>query len=110
MAQNYIESGEVLDYTVPTGATVASGVPVVVGDLIGVALGSGTEGQVVAVKFDGVFELEKATGAMAQGAKLYWDNTAKKVTTTATSNTLIGYAWKAEVSGATTVRVRLVYC
>jgi predicted RecA/RadA family phage recombinase len=110
MAQNYIESGEVLDYTVPSGATVTSGTPVIVGELVGVALGSGTEGQVVAVKFDGVFEFPKATGAITQGAKAYWDATASKVTATEASNKLIGYAWKAELSAATTVRVRMVYC
>jgi predicted RecA/RadA family phage recombinase len=110
MAQNYIESGDVLDYTVPAGETVVSGSPVIVGDLIGVALSSGTEGQVVAVMLEGVFELPKATGAIAHGATVYWNATTGKVTTTATDNTLIGYAWKAEISAATTIRVRLVYC
>lgn len=34
--------------------------------------------------------------------KLYWDNTAKAVTNVATSNTLIGYALEAALSGDAT--------
>lgn len=45
---------------------------------------------------------DKATGeAWAVGAKIYWDNTAKKFTTTATSNTLCGYALGAALAADT---------
>ena len=45
----------------------------------------------------------KATGeAWTMGQKLYWDNTAKKFTTTATSNTLCGYAAAPAASADTT--------
>ena len=38
-------------------------------------------------------------GAIAQGAKVYWDNAAKNVTTVSAGNTLMGYAMTA-CSGA----------
>ena len=46
---------------------------------------------------------EKATGAIGEGVPLYWDDTAKNVTTTATSNTLICYANEAALSADTHV-------
>lgn len=41
----------------------------------------------------------KAAVAWAVADKLYWDNTAKAVTNVATSNTSIGYALEAALSG-----------
>lgn len=108
MAQNYVESGDVLDYTAGSGETITSGDLIIKGEIIGVALGSATEGVVVAVKTKGVFTLPKATGAITLGAKVYWDATNGNVTTTASGNTLIGAAWAAQASGDTTVKVRLI--
>ena len=110
MAQNYIESGDVLDYTVGSSETITAGDVVIKGDLVGVALGSGTEGDVVAIRMEGVFQLPKATGAITLGAKVYWDDTNNVVTTTASGNTLLGQAWSAQASGDTTVKVRLILC
>lgn len=108
MAQNYIESGELLGYTVGASETVTAGDVVIKGEIIGVALGTGTEGSVVTIKTTGVFELPKATGAITLGAKVYWDATNSVVTTTATGNTLIGSAWSAQASADATVKVRLI--
>ena len=108
MAQNYKESGELLDYTVGSGETITSGDVVIKGEIIGVALQDGTEGKVVTIKTTGVFELPKATGSITLGAKVYWDGTNSVVTTTASGNTLIGAAWAAAASGDTTVKVRLI--
>ena len=44
---------------------------------------------------------------ITQGAKLYWDNTNKNLTTTLTANTLIGAAVSAAAIGDSTVIVRL---
>lgn len=107
MAQNYVESGDVLDYTAGSGETINSGDLIIKGDIIGVALGKATEGQVVAIAAEGVFILPKATGAITLGAKVYWDATNSNVTTTASGNTLIGAAWSAQASGDTTVKVRI---
>jgi predicted RecA/RadA family phage recombinase len=48
-----------------------------------------------------VFDLKKvASQAWTAGDKIYWDNTNKEVTKTATSNTLIGVAVVAVAGGA----------
>lgn len=46
---------------------------------------------------------EKATGAIAEGAAVYWDSSEGNVTGTATDNTLIGYAIEAALSADTHV-------
>lgn len=110
MAQNYIEPGDVFEYTVPASTTIASGEGVIMGDAFGVALRGGTTGAVLPVKVTGVFTLPKATGtAISYGAKVYWDATNKRITATDASgvNKLAGYAFGAELSAATTVKVKL---
>jgi predicted RecA/RadA family phage recombinase len=45
-------------------------------------------------------DIAKTTGeAWTHGQKLYWDNTAKKLTTTAAGNTLVGAAAQAQAAG-----------
>ena len=104
--KNFIQKGDTLTLTAPTGG-VASGDGVLVGSLFGIAAGDAAENDNVEVQTTGVFDLPKATGAVTQGAKIYWDNTNKNVTTTATGNTLIGAATVAAVSGDATVQVKL---
>ena len=90
MATNYIQAGDVL--TVAAPADVASGAGVLVGGLFGIAMTTVLSGADVEVKTTGVFEMAK-TSAQAWatvGLPIYWDNTAKEATTTATSNKLIG--------------------
>lgn len=110
MAQNYINSGDVFEYTVPSATTIVSGQPVFIGSILGVALGAGTAGQLIQVKTSGVFTLPKATGtgsAIAQGARAFWDNTAKKVTGVATDNTHIGYGYVASANNADLAQIKL---
>lgn len=111
MAQNYINSGEVFEYTVPSSTTIASGDVVVmaVGGASGVALGSGTEGDQIRVKTCGVFTVPKLTTSgnlFAIGAKVYYDTSAKKATSDDTKE-FIGYAYAAAILAATTVQVKL---
>ena len=56
----------------------------------------------------GVVDGKKTAGdTPAVGALLYWDNTAKSLTTTASGNKRVGVAVKAALAGDATVRVRL---
>ena len=56
----------------------------------------------------GVFELPKvSTDVFAVGAAVYWDNNAKLMTSTTTSNTKIGVAVKAAANPSGSVNVRL---
>lgn len=103
--QNYIQEGDVIEVTV--AADIESGAGIKLGSLIGVTLGKALNGETARVKLNGVFELPKATGALTVGALVYWDDTAKNVTTTSSGNTLMGKAFAAAASGDTTGIVRL---
>lgn len=104
--QNYVQSGQHVTLTAP--AALASGEPFIVGAIFGVATTTAASGAEVEAARIGVFDLPKATGAAwVQGDKLYWDNTAKNVTKTPTSNTFIGAALIAAASGDTIGRVLL---
>jgi predicted RecA/RadA family phage recombinase len=102
--RTFIQEGDSLSLTAPYD--VASGGGMMVGSLFAIAKAGALSGSTVVVMTEGVFDITKATGAAwTQGAKVYWDNTAKNVTTTAASNTLIGVAAQAQASGDAIGRV-----
>lgn len=105
--KTYVQVGDVLDLVAPSGGVIG-GVLYVIGKIAAVAAATVAEGETFAGVVEGVVSLPKATGAITQGATVYWDATAGNVTTTATSNTKIGYATAAQASGDTTVNVKLI--
>ena len=86
---------------------VASGAGALVGSIFGLAQSDVANAVAGEFLLEGICDIAKATGALSQGALIYWDNTAKNVTATATANKLIGVATAAALSGDATVRVRL---
>jgi predicted RecA/RadA family phage recombinase len=106
MATNYIQEGKALNYT-PSGADVASGDFLVIGAIGAVAKTDIADGKTGAVHICGVFSVAKASGAITQGAKLYWNSTNSNLTTTASGNTLVGVAAAAAASGDATVPLLL---
>lgn len=115
MARNYIQEGEVMPLVV-SGADMESGQVVVTGSVIGISLGDYAVGETAQIALKGVFEIDKATGAITQGAPVYWDangdpagTTAGTGAATATSdgNKLAGYAFAAAGSSDTTVTILL---
>ncbi len=106
MTAKYWQKGEVLDYT--ASAAVNNGEVVSLGTRIGVAGEDIAAGETGHLHVVGIFEMEKAAGAVTMGAALYYDATAKKITTTATSNTPAGYAAAPAASGDETVLVKLL--
>ena len=105
MAKNFIQPGNTIALTAPYA--VVSGDGLLVGSIFGVATGDAANGVELEAMVTGVFDLAKAGDAVTQGAKLYWDNTNKNLTTTLTANTLIGAAVSAAAIGDATVIVRL---
>lgn len=106
--KNFVAVGNIL--TLPAPSALASGDGILVGAIFGVAQVSVANGEGVPLLVTGVFELPKAASqAWTVGARVYWDNTARVTTTTATGNTLIGVAVKAVggTAGETTGTVRL---
>jgi predicted RecA/RadA family phage recombinase len=103
--KNFIQPGDTLTVPAPSGGVV-SGALVIIGSLIGVAGSTAAAGVDVAVKTTGVFELPKVSAqAWTVGAPIYWEDGA--ATTTATDNTLIGYATEAAVNPSAIGRVRI---
>jgi len=108
MAKNYVQEGDVIDYVNASGSTITSGTAVLIGARLGVALADIANGATGSVQVEGVFTVPKlGTDVVAAGALLYWDNTNKRLTTTASSNTLSGFAVAAAGSGVTTVNIKI---
>jgi len=103
--KNKVQEGDILELTAPYARSAGEGA--LVGSLFGVAIADVANGAKGSFYTKGVFDLTKASGSVTEGAKMYWDNTNKVVTTTSTSNTLIGCATQAQASGDATCRIRL---
>jgi predicted RecA/RadA family phage recombinase len=105
--KNYVEPGEVLELTAPSGGVV-SGTAYKIGSLVVVA----TVTVAQTVKFSalvvGVVTHAKVSAqAWTEGVKLYWDDSAKLFTTSAGGNTLVGVAAAAAANPSATGSVRL---
>lgn len=104
--RNYVQPGHSLPLTAPAGGVV-SGSGYLIGSLFVVSQLTVAAGAPFTALIDGVVDLPKATGAVTEGQKIYWNDTTKVVTTTASGNTLIGAATLAALSADATARVRL---
>jgi len=106
--KNYVQPGNTITLTAPNAVTSGDGL--LVGSIFGIAAVDAANAETVEVVLTGVFDLKKvASQAWSVGDKVYWDNTNKEATKTATANTLIGVAVEAVAGGAGDVigRVRL---
>lgn len=104
--KNYLQDGDVLSLTAPYD--VASGAGLLVGALFGVATGAAASGASVQARTRGVYTLAKTSAqAWSVGAKIYWDDTNKLATSTASGNTLIGCAVAAAANPSAAGIVRL---
>ncbi len=100
MKARYSQDGKSIDYR-PTEA-VAAGDVIVLNTLVGVARLDIPADTLGSLAVAGIFETEKAAGAVAAGVPVYWDAANKVVTTTATGNVYFGKAvYAAEASDAT---------
>ena len=100
MGTSYISEGCVVTLTAPSGG-VTKDVPVLIGRLLVIPQNTVAE----TLQFDGyVSGIHKVTKvgsqAWTEGANVYWDDTNKYFTTTATSNQYAGVAVAAVGSGA----------
>lgn len=106
--RNYVQEGTRLTLAAPYALTSGQGAKV--GQIFGVANGDAANGAEVRLDTQGVFDLTKVgSQAWTVGALIYWDDTNKRCTTSASGNLLIGVATAAVASGAGDVigRVRL---
>lgn len=106
--KNHVQEGRYVEVALPYARTGGQGV--LVGALFGVCVIDGANGDVVNIDTQSVYDLEAATGTgtnAAAGALAYWDNSAKKVTPVAPSNTCIGCFLAAKATTDAVARVRL---
>ena len=106
--KNFIQQGDVMTFTAPS--TVTSGAPVLIGSLLVVpTIDADTNDLFTGVATGVVSGTKPGSQAWTEGAKIYWDDSAKKFTTTSSANTLVGVAAEAVGSGVseTTGKVRL---
>jgi len=76
MASNYVQPGEVIEWT-NSGTAVSAGDVVAIGNILGVALVDIANAASGSVAIRGVFNVPKVSGAViAQGEKLTWDASA----------------------------------
>lgn len=104
--KNFVKDGDLVTLAAPY--TVVSGAGALKGTIFGVAVDDVASGADGVFRTKGIFDLLcVTTDTFSAGDPVYWDNSAKKTTSTSTSNTPIGSAVTAKTNGQTTVRVRL---
>lgn len=106
--KNWVQPGD--QVTVAAPYDVSAGGGALVGSLFGIAVNDAVSGADVELATTGVFDMAKtASQAWTVGVRVYWDDTNKVATSTASTNKLIGVAMAAVGGGAgeTTGRVRL---
>jgi predicted RecA/RadA family phage recombinase len=115
--QNYVQQGKTITVVAPYNVTSGGGVLVAgTGYVFGVAVNTQNQNDSMELVVEGVFDLAKDASTFANGDYVYWDNTNKVATSTATGNKKIGVALLSQASGVNapggnsgdaTVRVRL---
>jgi predicted RecA/RadA family phage recombinase len=98
--KNFSQPGESIEFTAPVGG-VTAGVGVQIGELLVIATVTAAAGIRFVGLVEGVITHAKAgSQAWAEGARVYWDESAKRFTTVATGNLFAGYATVAVGSGS----------
>ena len=102
--KTFIQPGDSLTVTAPYAVT--SGQGVLIGALFGIAAYDAAISATVEIQTKGVFDITKEPAlAISAGARVFWDNTNRRITTTATSNYQVGIATQAALAADGTVRV-----
>ncbi|MFZ4410764.1 MAG: DUF2190 family protein [Paracraurococcus sp.] len=105
--KTFVQRGESLAVTAPYAVT--SGQGVLVGALFGIAAFDAAISTSVEMQTAGVFDITKEPAlAITAGARVFWDNTNRRITTTATGNFQVGIATQAALAADTAVRVLLL--
>lgn len=109
MARNYIQPGENLDLTAPTGG-VTSGVGALIGRLFGIATATVAAASTFVMRRVGVWSMAKTSAqAWSVGDKIYWDSTNSVATATLTAGfRFIGICVSAAANPSSTGYVLLV--
>lgn len=106
--KNHVQEGRYIEVALPYARKGGEGV--LIGELFGVCVIDGAQGDLVNIDTKTVYDLTAATGASTDatfGAAAYWDNSAKKVTPVSTNNTKIGLFLAAKATTDAVARVKI---
>lgn len=102
MSKNAVNDGLTIEFV--AGTARSAGDPEVVGEIVGIHERTVAVGEVAVLTRRGRFTMViLGTDTPAQGAKLYYDNGNRRLTTTASTHKLAGWAALAKASGPTTI-------
>ena len=105
--KNHVQKGDVITVPTPAGG-IASGEGLIIGNIFGIAAYAAAVGDPLELATTGVYQLPKATAAvLTVGARVAWDNTAKKINVPGTRRFPVGISTEAAGNGITSVAVRL---
>ncbi len=105
--KNYVQSGEVLEFTAPAAGVVA-GTGVKIGDILVVATVTAAVGEKFTGVRTGVVDHAKlAAQAWTEGQQVNWDDVNKRFTTVTTGNYRAGVAAEAAANPSATAKVVL---
>lgn len=106
MATNLVQKGGVIDLV--AAADLVSGTPVLIGDILGVPLANIANTATGPVAIEGVFTITKVTAdTFVQGQILFWDDSAKKLTETVSTNKPVAICMEVAGGTATTCKAKL---
>ena len=106
--RNFVQPGNSLAIAVPYAGGVTVGQGVLVGALFGIAAVDGIQNVTIEIATQGVFDVTKQPSlAITAGARVFWDDTNRRITTTATGNFQVGIATQAALAADSIARVWL---
>lgn len=106
--KTFVQPGNSLGVSVPYAGGVTAGQGVLVGAIFGIAAIDGAQNAVIEVATSGVFDITKEPAlAITAGARVFWDNANRRITTTAAGNFQVGIATQAAAGADATARVWL---
>lgn len=107
MATNYVQPGNTITLTAPSGGVVAWS-PYKIGSLLVIATETVAQTLPFTAAVDGVFDITKVTAEpWTEGLRVYYDTGASKFTSVSTNNVLAGCAIAVAANPTTTGHIRL---
>lgn len=105
--KNFIQDGNVVTVTAPTGG-VKSGDGIVVGALFGICATDAAQTEEVEIALTGVFEMKKASGQILEGGRVWFNATSGEIENASGAGLFpVGVAVRLAGSSDATARIRL---
>lgn len=96
--KNYVQSSKAIQFV--AAAAVVGGQALQIGSMFGIVAADTAQDDTGVLEREGVYKdlPSVSNAAFTKGDKLYWDDTAKKLTKISTSNLAVGHAFEDKAS------------